>query len=74
MKMVVTLKPVELRWSKEKHDSGAVAVVNGGDQSPKKDEYSVTFLTKPIFTVTMKRTDVRHLTFEEKKLVRMLLL
>lgn len=74
MKLAITLRPIEQKWCKEKHKAGDIIIVNAGDQSPKKDEYCVTFLTEPKFTITMKRTDVKHLTFEEKKLVRMLFL
>lgn len=74
MKLAIILKTVKHVWSIEQHKPGDVVVVNAGDQSPKKDEYCVTFLTEPKFTITMKRTDVKHLTFEEKKLVRMLFL
>lgn len=73
MKIAMMLVPITNRWSKESHNVGDFVVVAPGDQA-KKDEYSVTYLTKPIFTTIIKRTDVKFLTKEEKKLVRLLLL
>lgn len=73
MKLAMMLIPIDQRWTKEKHDAGDIVIVGPGDQA-KKDEYNVTFLTKPIFTTIIKRTAVKFLTKEEKQLVRLLFL
>lgn len=73
MKLAITVVPIKAGWANTVKEAGEIVVVNAGSQA-KKDEYVVTFLTKPFVTATIKRNQVVHLTPGEKKLVRLLFL
>lgn len=71
MKLGLTIKANESRWVSERRPAGSLVRIEGPHG---KDEYTVTFLLKSPFTVTMKRTNVYHLIGVERKLARMLFL
>lgn len=72
MKMAIILEIPQQSWARLGHKDGDLIVIQA--QHPGIDTYLVSYLIDPLFTFTVKRDKVRHLTKEEKRLARMLFL